>query len=133
MSEWIEWKGGRCPLPADKMVETTRRDGKSFVTKASALDWIHIGDKEDVVAYRTAESVAAVLAETDSALAKQEGGDHYRTLPIQPVAYIHKNGIGYFEGNVIKYVTRWRNKNGMADLLKAKHYIELLIELESAK
>jgi len=58
-------------------------------------------------------------------------GDHYKDMPIQPVQYIHSNGIGYFEGNVIKYVSRWRAKNGIADLEKAKHYIELLIELES--
>ena len=63
----------------------------------------------------------------------QVGGTHYKDLPIQPVEYIHANAIGYFEGNVIKYVSRWRKKNGVADLEKAKHYIELLIELESKK
>lgn len=68
-----------------------------------------------------------------SSLEKQEGGDHYKKLVIQPVVYIHANGIGYFEGNVIKYVSRWREKNGLQDLEKAKHYIELLIELESKK
>lgn len=66
-----------------------------------------------------------------SALAKQEGGDHYKKLVIQPVEYIHRNGIGYMEGNVIKYVSRWREKNGLQDLEKAKHYIELLIEMET--
>lgn len=65
-----------------------------------------------------------------TALNKQVAGTHYKDLPIQPVEYIHANAIGYFEGNVIKYVSRWRNKNGIADLEKAKHYIELLIELE---
>lgn len=68
---------------------------------------------------------------TPSPLNKQVGGSHYKDQAIQPVEYIHANKIGYFEGNVIKYVTRWRNKNGIADLEKAKHYIELLIELES--
>jgi Protein of unknwon function (DUF3310) len=72
-------------------------------------------------------------APTPSALDRQEGGDHYKKQAIQPVQYIHANGIGYFEGNVIKYVTRWRDKNGVADLLKAKHYIELLIDLERAR
>jgi hypothetical protein len=66
-----------------------------------------------------------------SALEKQIKGDHYKSLTIQPVEYIHANNIPFLEGNVIKYVTRWRNKNGIADLEKAKHYIELLIELES--
>jgi hypothetical protein len=65
-----------------------------------------------------------------NALDVQVAGDHYKKLAIQPVQYIHANGIGYFEGNVIKYVSRWRDKGGLADLEKAKHYIELLIELE---
>jgi hypothetical protein len=63
----------------------------------------------------------------------QVAGSHYKDLRIQPVEYIHANGIGYFEGNVIKYVSRWRAKGGVADLEKAKHYIDLLIELESKK
>ena len=68
-----------------------------------------------------------------SVLEQQVAGDHYKDLPIQPVEYIHANGIGYFEGNVIKYVSRWRSKGGVADLQKAKHYIELLMELEQRK
>lgn len=68
---------------------------------------------------------------SESSLTKQVAGTHYKDLPIQPVEYIYANAIGYFEGNVIKYVSRWRNKNGIADLEKAKHYIELLIELEN--
>lgn len=65
----------------------------------------------------------------NNALETQIGGNHYK-LPIQPVEYIHANGIGYFEGNVIKYVTRWKNKNGIQDLEKAIHYLHLLINLE---
>jgi hypothetical protein len=68
-----------------------------------------------------------------SSLEKQEGGTHYKDLPIQPVEYIYANAIGYFEGNVIKYVSRWRKKNGMDDLRKARHYIDMLIELEIRK
>ena len=67
---------------------------------------------------------------TVTALDIQIDGSHYKELPIQPVEYIHANKIGYFEGNVIKYVTRWKTKNGVADLRKAAHYIQLLIELE---
>jgi hypothetical protein len=65
-----------------------------------------------------------------SPLEIQVGGNHYKELPIQPVQYIFENGIGYFEGNVIKYVSRWRSKGGIADLEKAKHYIEMLIDFE---
>lgn len=66
-----------------------------------------------------------------TALDKQVDGNHYKDLPIQPVEYIYANALGYFEGNVVKYVSRWRKKNGIADLEKAKHYIELLIQLEN--
>jgi hypothetical protein len=61
----------------------------------------------------------------------QVDGNHYKSMRIQPVQFIHANNIPYLEGNVIKYISRWRSKNGIADLEKAKHYIELLIELES--
>jgi hypothetical protein len=71
--------------------------------------------------------------EENSALKHQEGGAHYKSLKIQPVEYIHANKIGYFEGNIIKYVTRWQVKNGVQDLQKARHYIDLLIELEQKK
>jgi hypothetical protein len=66
-----------------------------------------------------------------SALDEQVGGEHYKNLTIQPVEYIHTNGIGYVEGCVIKYVTRWRSKGGLNDLLKARHYLDVLIELET--
>lgn len=59
----------------------------------------------------------------------QEGGSHYQK-PIQPIKYIHMNKLNFCEGNVVKYITRWREKNGLEDLKKAKHYIDLLIELE---
>lgn len=66
-----------------------------------------------------------------SALSIQHGGAHYKDLPIQPIEYIHANGLGFCEGSVIKYITRWRLKNGVEDLKKAQHFIELLIELET--
>ena len=65
-----------------------------------------------------------------SALDKQVSGDHYKSLKIQPIEFIHANGIPFAEGSVIKYVTRWRDKGGIADLEKAKHFLEILIELE---
>ena len=68
-----------------------------------------------------------------SANATQVGGQHYAAKPIQPWDFIAANELDYFEGNVVKYISRWRNKNGIADLEKAKHYIELLIELENRK
>lgn len=79
------------------------------------------------------ENVLQEMLGTKTALDKQVAGNHYKDLPIQPVEYIYANALGYFEGNVVKYISRWRKKNGIADLEKAKHYIELLIELESRK
>jgi hypothetical protein len=67
-----------------------------------------------------------------NALDKQEGGKHYKGFKIQPIEFIHANNIGYMEANVIKYVCRHRDKNGLQDLRKAIHYLELLIELEYA-
>jgi len=68
-----------------------------------------------------------------SSLKKQEGGDHYKNLKIQPVEYNYANNIPFIEGCIIKYATRWREKNGIEDLKKIIHFAELLIELESAK
>lgn len=61
--------------------------------------------------------------------AVQHGGDHYRKQPIQPWDYVAANGLGFFEGNVVKYVTRWKTKGGVEDLKKARHYLDKLIEL----
>ena len=64
---------------------------------------------------------------------KQVGGSHYKNYKIQPVEFIIKNNIGFVEGNIIKYILRFKEKGGVQDLLKAKHYIELLIESSKSK
>ena len=64
---------------------------------------------------------------TQDANAVQIGGDHYKT-EIQPWDFIVANDLGYLEGNIIKYVSRYKKKGGMADLLKAQHYLQKLIE-----
>lgn len=61
----------------------------------------------------------------------QVAGNHYKKLKIQPIEYIHANGIPFAEGSAIKYLTRWRDKGGIKDLEKARHFIDLLIELET--
>lgn len=65
-----------------------------------------------------------------SALKQQVGGNHYKSFKIQPIEFIIKNNLGYIVGNVIKYVCRYKLKNGVEDLRKARHYIDLLIESE---
>lgn len=62
----------------------------------------------------------------------QVGGDHYNTK-ISPIQYILANKIGFVEGNVIKYVSRYRKKGGVEDLKKAVHYLQLLIEAVNAE
>lgn len=59
----------------------------------------------------------------------QIGGSHYQTK-IQPIEFIMENEIGFVEGNVIKYVCRYKKKNGLEDLKKARHYLDFLIEKE---
>ncbi len=59
---------------------------------------------------------------------KQIGGDHYKNKKIQPIEFIQANKLNFCEGSVIKYVTRYKEKGGVEDLKKAKHYIEILIE-----
>ena len=68
-----------------------------------------------------------------SANKKQVGGNHYLKYKIQPVEFIIKNNIGFVEGNIIKYVLRFKEKGGVQDLLKAKHYIELLIDTTKSR
>ena len=66
-----------------------------------------------------------------SANEQQIGGNHYRQMAIQPWDYIAANNLGFFEGNIVRYVSRWRAKNGVEDLRKAKHMIDKLIEIET--
>lgn len=65
-----------------------------------------------------------------SSLNVQVQGDHYKNLKIQPVEYIHANNLPFIEGNIVKYITRWRDKDGIKDLEKIKHFVDILIELE---
>lgn len=63
-----------------------------------------------------------------SALDTQVGGDHYKGMKIQPIQFIMANCLGFIEGNIIKYICRWKQKGGLQDLYKVRHYIDLLIE-----
>lgn len=87
-------------------------------------------DGGDRVSVFAAKELALLGPKTASALDKQISGNHYKDCGIQPIEYIHANGLDYFEGNAVKYITRHRKKNGKADIEKAIHYLELLLELE---
>lgn len=65
-----------------------------------------------------------------SALDKQEGGNHYKDMPIQPITFITKNKLDWYQGNIVKYATRHHNKGGADDLRKVIHYAELALEAQ---
>ena len=69
----------------------------------------------------------------DDPLTAQVGGDHYKNLVIQPVEYITANNLSYLQGSVIKYLTRYQDKNGVEDLQKAIHFIKMMIQEEEDK
>ena len=60
----------------------------------------------------------------------QVGGTHYSSLKIEPIQYILENKLGYCEGNIVKYVSRWRAKGGIQDLRKVIQYAQFLIDQE---
>lgn len=72
----------------------------------------------------------AEVKERANALDVQVGGGHYKDLAIQPVEYCMKNNLNYCQANIVKYATRYKDKSGVEDLKKIKHYVDLLIELE---
>jgi hypothetical protein len=65
-----------------------------------------------------------------SALNTQTGGAHYKKYAIQPIEFISANNLDYFQGNVLKYLCRHKDKNGAEDIKKAIHYLELILELQ---
>lgn len=66
----------------------------------------------------------------DNALKSQVGGSHYKDMKIQPIVFCQENKLGACESSIIKYVCRHRSKNGLEDLRKARHFIDILISLE---
>ena len=74
----------------------------------------------------TSDRGMAVSGDTNNAWDKQVGGDHYKQYAIQPAKFALANGLDYAQSNAIKYIVRHKDKNGVQDLDKAIHYIELL-------
>lgn len=130
MTGWISWSGGECPVHGSTYVHVTYRSGLLDGGAAAGFNWHKTGGKDDILQYATEIYRPREPDKQDSLspLHTQHGGDHYRKLKIQPIEYIQANNLGFHEGNVLKYITRWRDKNGIEDLRKAVHYLELLIE-----
>ena len=75
----------------------------------------------------------SIPEDSPSALDVQVGGGHYKDFEIQPIEYIQKNALGFIEGSIVKYITRYEEKGGANDLDKIIHYCELLKELKYGK
>ena len=151
------WRGGEQPVPDDTMVTTQFNDGSGSTTRAGSYHWDDPSLIAYKVVGQTAaqqpEADSATLAEetlsalgwtfdgqawveqprigmVPNALDVQVGGTHYKDCAIQPIEYIHANRLGFAEGNVVKYITRHRQKHGADDVRKVIHYCQLLLELE---
>jgi len=84
------------------------------------------------MAQRTSKQQKPRKADKVNANDIQTGGNHYVLKAIQPWDFIIANNLGYLEGNIIKYVTRHKEKGGIEDLKKAQHYLQKLIEIQGA-
>jgi len=106
------------------------------INKASPAEWEAafntLRGKNPIDDGRDLERTDDRVAEEIDPLSKQVEGNHYRQGSIQPIEYIMANSLPFSEGNIVKYVTRWRNKGGIKDLEKAKHYLEFLIAEEES-
>lgn len=89
--------------------------------------------KENYSKLHGGEEELAEVEKTYAALDKQVGGDHYKSLKIQPMEYSMANGLDACQHTAIKYITRFRTKGGLEDLDKAIHAIELLKGFEETK
>lgn len=82
---------------------------------------------------RDTEALLASKAREESALDIQVGGAHYKDLVMQPIELIVSIGLGFIQGNIIKYVSRYKHKNGIEDIKKCAHYAQLAIQLETRR
>lgn len=113
---------------------------KKILDDGTRIEWITgsltPSQMEHLATVETAEDAAKLSVDTyfvwtpRSALNTQVAGSHYKHRKIQPIEYCEANRLGACESAIIKYITRWREKGGMKDLEKIKHYVDLLIETE---
>jgi len=89
--------------------------------------------KDQLDMYTKRARIVKIEGEEKGAFGKQIAGNHYSKLKIQPMQYSLANDLNYGQANAIKYITRYKDKNGIEDLKKAIHCIELLIDFEENK
>ena len=73
------------------------------------------------------------FSEKSNPLEIQVGGSHYKDLKIQPIEFIHANGLGFSEGCIVKYISRHKQKNKAEDIRKIIHYAKLILKLEDGE
>nr|DAE86729.1 MAG TPA: nucelotide kinase [Caudoviricetes sp.] len=127
-------------LPVNAFLLMFRANIGNFPGELVATQGFHVnsvwttpsGDMRSVTADITHEDGGEdVSTQPPSPKSTQVGGDHYSKMKIQPIDFITANELGYIEGNIIKYVCRYKSKNGVEDLEKAQHYLQMLIEQET--
>jgi len=118
-------------LDAEKTISlgivTGFKAGNYFVQCIDPLGWECVEDSQKACCgYYIVEDASEVSRDTKADRVNEPL--HYTQGGIQPLDYIISNKMDFLEGNVIKYVTRHKFKNGLEDLKKAKVYLEKLIE-----
>ena len=148
-TDWHE-NDGSCPVCDDVIIEVTHENGVKSDQQDKASEWLwgQLTGGWTILKWRVHSETNATTppaqqeAQTEEtkpiqqevkATDTQVGGNHYTKLAIQPMQYSMKNGLDALQHTVIKYVTRFRDKNGIEDLEKAKHCIDMLIEFERNK
>lgn len=107
-----------------RLKERMKKDGKWGMTLEELIE------AAGPFAPKVSKLTNAMADRGEAALSTQVGGGHYKSMAIQPVEFNQLNELNYCEANVVKYICRHKTKNGLEDLKKAKHYIDLLMELE---
>ena len=124
--------------PDTKLLQTLSMPGvvqrHSFACRWDAATAYYKPRRDELAAVPICEEHPADVSKmtseaSTSALDEQVGGDHYRKMAIQPIEYIVKNRLGFIEGNIVKYATRHRDKNGAEDVKKIIHYARMLLEM----
>jgi hypothetical protein len=141
-------------LVKEKEVSKFKVGNKVICTHRVDGNWYMIGDELEIsaclgevfdngrryIAYNVAahkdkgvwieESDFELVKHSKSSLDVQVGGSHYKDKGIQPVEYCYQNNLGFLESNVVKYVSRHKDKNKADDIKKAIHYCKFILEFE---
>ena len=125
----------------DKVVVNYTEEGDGFskgdvgtvAEDGSRLPYVNFEDGQVHCCDEDQLSLVEPASTASDALSIQEGGTHYKKCGIQPVEYIQANNLDFFQGSVIKYTTRHKDKGGKEDIKKAIHFLQLILELQYGK